>query len=434
MQSSSIPAKIPTPFAANAGTGFIRPIPIPSQISIDPGAASYNDGFPPLTFDPLSSGGIPPDGRDMNGILNAVSLWLQWMNAGGPLNYDAAFSTAIGGYPKGAQLQALNPGTQFTASISGTTLTVSAVTSGTIVVGQVVTGTGIAANTVIMSPGTGTGGTGTYTVNNSQTVASESMVGTVQNQRWISTADNNTTNPDAGGANWIPDGFAAATVAPLMDGSPSVGSSFAFARQDHVHPSDASKMDASSLAGYLTIAAANAEFAPIDSPVFTGTPESTTPAGTDNSAKIATTAFVQALVAAVSGPAGSVQTGTLITFAGSAAPSGYLKCPVNPATVSRTTYANLFAAIGTTWGTGDGSTTFGIPWFPADYTLVQMNANLATATVGQVISHSHSGGFTAYNEAGPGPGPNTGSPTQTGGTGGNANYPAGVRVMICVKY
>ena len=41
------------------------------------------------------------------------------------------------------------------------------------------------------------------------------------------------------------------------------------------------------------------------------------------------------------------------------APSGYLKC--NGAAVSRTTYADLFAIIGTTHGSGDGSTTFNVP-------------------------------------------------------------------------
>ena len=62
-----------------------------------------------------------------------------------------------------------------TGAISTTTLTVSAVASGTVAVGAPVTGTNVAANTVISALGTGTGGTGTYTVNNSQTVASEAL-------------------------------------------------------------------------------------------------------------------------------------------------------------------------------------------------------------------------------------------------------------------
>ena len=52
-------------------------------------------------------------------------------------------------------------------------------------------------------------------------------------------------------------------------------------------------------------------------------------------------------------------TGQIITYAGTTAPSGYLAC--DGSAVSRTTYANLFAVIGTAYGEGDGSTTFNIP-------------------------------------------------------------------------
>ena len=51
--------------------------------------------------------------------------------------------------------------------------------------------------------------------------------------------------------------------------------------------------------------------------------------------------------------------GTILPFAGSSIPSGFLAC--NGAAVSRTTYAALFSAIGTTYGSGDGSTTFNLP-------------------------------------------------------------------------
>lgn len=51
--------------------------------------------------------------------------------------------------------------------------------------------------------------------------------------------------------------------------------------------------------------------------------------------------------------------GAILAFGGSAAPAGWMIC--NGAAVSRTTYAALFAAIGTAFGAGDGSTTFNIP-------------------------------------------------------------------------
>jgi hypothetical protein len=66
-------------------------------------------------------------------------------------------------------------GAAFTASISGTTMTVTAVSSGTLEVGQVIAGGASADNTRITALGTGTGGTGTYTVSKSQTTASTTM-------------------------------------------------------------------------------------------------------------------------------------------------------------------------------------------------------------------------------------------------------------------
>ena len=52
-------------------------------------------------------------------------------------------------------------------------------------------------------------------------------------------------------------------------------------------------------------------------------------------------------------------TSTILPYAGSAAPTGYFLC--DGSAKSRTTYAGLFAIIGTTYGVGDGSTTFNIP-------------------------------------------------------------------------
>ena len=63
----------------------------------------------------------------------------------------------------------------FYGSVSGTTLTVTGVSSGSIAVGQSLYGVGVLAETVITALGTGTGGAGTYTINRSQTVAAESM-------------------------------------------------------------------------------------------------------------------------------------------------------------------------------------------------------------------------------------------------------------------
>ena len=110
MQSSNIPPKFPAIFANSAGAGFIRTIP--TTPTGTPGQASLQQGFPPENFQPVAAGGVPPFGQDFNGLLNQITAWVQWMTAGGGVPvYDGTFSTAIGGYPAGAFLQANgNPG------------------------------------------------------------------------------------------------------------------------------------------------------------------------------------------------------------------------------------------------------------------------------------------------------------------------------------
>jgi len=87
--------------------------------------------------------------------------------------YSAVYSTlrSVIAKPTGSN------SSTFTASISGTTLTVTGSPTGAVLVGMVITGAGVTTGTTILSRGTGTGGAGTYTVSVSQTVASESMSG-----------------------------------------------------------------------------------------------------------------------------------------------------------------------------------------------------------------------------------------------------------------
>jgi microcystin-dependent protein len=86
--------------------------------------------------------------------------------------------------------------------------------------------------------------------------------------------------------------------------------------------------------------------------------------------------------------------GTVIAFAASTAPTGYLECA--GAAISRTTYATLFGVIGTTFGVGDGSTTFNLPdlrgqfvrgW--ADSGSVDSGRTFGSTQAYQVGPHSH---------------------------------------------
>lgn len=87
----------------------------------------------------------------------------------GTIDRTAWSDSSLREYP-----QALT-GTYFTGSTSATTLTVTAITTGVLQVGSIITGTGLAVGTIITALGTGTGGIGTYTVNISQLVVSTSM-------------------------------------------------------------------------------------------------------------------------------------------------------------------------------------------------------------------------------------------------------------------
>lgn len=133
MQSSNSPGKLLLPFAA---IGAKNTIPVDSQVGIVAGKASLQDGFPPLTRTPLSAGGVPPSGLDMNGILYEMSAPIRWAAAGGGYQYDPSFATDpnVDGYPKGSR--------------------------------------------IMRSDGSG---------------------------YWLNTVDDNTTDPEAGGAGWVPD-------------------------------------------------------------------------------------------------------------------------------------------------------------------------------------------------------------------------------------
>lgn len=126
--------------------------------------------------------------------------------------------------------------------------------------------------------------------------------------------------------------------------------------------------------------------------------------------------------------------GSIVFFAGSSPPSGWLTVPVAPTDISRATYARLFTALGTTWGSGDGSTTFGMPYIPADQVLVQANANVAAATTGDVKAHTHTGGANVNLGVTSGGAVYGVTASNTGSTGGSNNLPAGIRSLHIIKY
>lgn len=80
-----------------------------------------------------------------------------------------------------------------------------------------------------------------------------------------------------------------------------------------------------------------------------------------------------------------VKPGTMVDYAGAGAvPSGYLLC--DGSNVSRTTNAALFTSLSTTWGVGDGSTTFGLPDSRRKVTMG--SGGVGTATIGNAVGNS----------------------------------------------
>jgi len=96
------PPIIQTAFASDAGSSYItNPIPLSTSAA---GAASYDSGFPPATMEAISSGGTPPFGQDMNGILFAITSHIVALESGQPYTYNSTIAGAISGYAVGTVL------------------------------------------------------------------------------------------------------------------------------------------------------------------------------------------------------------------------------------------------------------------------------------------------------------------------------------------
>ena len=142
-----------------------------------------------------------------------------------------------------------------------------------------------------------------------------------------------------------------------------------------------------------------------------------------------------------------INAGTIAYLGMSTAPTGWLKA--NGATISRSTYADLFAAIGTTYGAGDGSTTFNIPDLRGEFVRGFDDGRGADSGRGfgsyqgdEFRSHGHDimNGANAHN-AGLTTGPLTrassGNVRNTNAVydyGGSETRPRNVALLACIKY
>lgn len=130
-----------------------------------------------------------------------------------------------------------------------------------------------------------------------------------------------------------------------------------------------------------------------------------------------------------------IPTGVIMGYGGTSAPSGWLLC--DGTAVSRTTYASLFAAISTNFGTGDGATTFNVPDFRGRTMIgTGTGSGLTARSIGDTVgaetlpahTHSVSGTSGAGSAHSHGPGANTYFVTSDAGGGGSGGGERGLVV------
>lgn len=139
----------------------------------------------------------------------------------------------------------------------------------------------------------------------------------------------------------------------------------------------------------------------------------------------------------------AIPSGAVMNFAMSTAPTGWLAA--DGSAVSRTTYAALFSAIGTTFGTGDGSTTFNLPNLGGQFTRNWISGQstdsgraFGSTQADAFKAHTHTttpyapGGAAAYLAS-------TynaffdGATGVSGSTGGTETRPTNVALLACIK-
>jgi len=116
------PILLPSPIADGATSSFITtPTAIPIN-STGTGWASYFDGFPPKNMlDPITGGGEPNHGQDMNAFLYVLSQALFHQQGGFRYQYNADFSARVGGYPQGAILRSSDGRTEYRSLVNNNT-------------------------------------------------------------------------------------------------------------------------------------------------------------------------------------------------------------------------------------------------------------------------------------------------------------------------
>lgn len=481
----STPSKITVPWATSGLKNAI-----PAAANNITGAAGYDNGFPAITMTPKVAGGIPPQGQDFNGALFDVTTALQFLEAGGSFPFDSAFATAVGGYPLGSVVSR-SDGSGLWRTVTANNLTdpeaggsgwqpEDAGSTAVVMTSSNLTLTPLqAAKSVISITGTLTANlnlilptykkqwsiinnaTGAFTITvktlsgsgvalatgsafvasgdgvniygSSVLPATEATPGIIRK----STSSDATTGTDDASALTPLKGKAVFNARGLWDVSIASGNANT-ARSVGLYSLAASTPNAPTTAAYQMISSDSGGDPTWQMQQAQGVGVNSLFIRSLKKDQSATTGWSEVYTTANNNMVGSS-----VGFYLNSAPAGWLK--ENGAAVSRTTYAALFAIIGTAFGAGDGSTTFNLPdhrgEFPrgTDDTRGIDPGRLVGSTQAQAIqSHSHAildkAVTFSFSAAASGNAPGGKATGATELTGGTETRPRNIAKLYCIKF
>ena len=350
-----------------ASDGLKNNIPAERNGGLAQEAATYAEGFPSITMTPISVGGKPPSGKDMNGVLYEISAHTVWQNQGGRYRFDQAFCDAIGGYPKGAVLINDTLDTEYISLVDANTHNPNNGNN----TWAIHAGKGLKASTIRA---------GIVQLSSATNSNSEDMAAT---PKAVKTAYDKAVEAES-----------AASGAVKTSGSQTVGgektfTSTAFFKGGAFVADSVGDFAANQ---YLQIGSNN-----VNSYFYNKRSGKYLSMRNDGELRYDGKRLLN-----TDDLLGMVPSGTVLYFAGETAPAGWLKA--NGAAVSRTAYAALFAAIGTTYGLGDGRSTFNLPDLRGEFIRgwddgrgVDSPRPMGSAQVDAVRQHYHGIGYISPN-------------------------------------
>ena len=385
-----------------ASDGLKNSIPNTRNSGMPQEGATYADGFPSITMTPISTGGKPPSGKDMNGVLYEISAHTVWQNQGGRYRFDQAFCDAIGGYSKGAVLINDTLDTEYISLVD--------------------------ANT--HNPNSGNN-TGKWAIHAGKGLkASTAQAGIVQ----LSSATDSDREDMAATPKAVKAAYdkavaaeSAASGAVKTSGNQEIGGVKTFTSKVGFNAGMSVSGNGKS---------ADIHTGPGD--IYLRNSKSNKYLQLKDNGELC---YSDKRLLNVDDLSGMVPSGAVMYSAGQTAPSGWLKA--NGAAVSRTTYAALFAAIGERYGRGDGRTTFNLPDLRGEFVRgwddgrgVDRNRALGSWQADEFRSHSHGIGVNRMPDSDRGSNSSTVSVDTVGQTdpaGGIETRPRNIALLACIK-